>query len=158
MDLEALAIDVRDLEGEGFMEPEAQARDGGERDLIVEGSGRLEEPLDLLKTQHGRETVCGLSANERQRGPVTLQDVLREEADAAIAEAHGRGGEAIDVFPVQERVREFLFRDAVGGCVGALGQQADFPDSGCLRPCALATEVESRNHVLTQGSHTMSFF
>jgi hypothetical protein len=35
MDLEALAIDVRDLEGEGFMEPEAQAIDRGEVDLVV---------------------------------------------------------------------------------------------------------------------------
>ena len=80
MDLEALTIGVRDLEGEGFMEPEAQAIDGGEIDLIVEGGGRLEEPPDLLNTQHGRETVCGLRANERQSGPVTLQDVLIEEA------------------------------------------------------------------------------
>ena len=35
MDLEALTIDVRDLEEEGFMEPEAQARDSGEVDLVV---------------------------------------------------------------------------------------------------------------------------
>jgi hypothetical protein len=35
MDLEALAVDVRDLEGEGFMEPEAQAIDRGEVDLVV---------------------------------------------------------------------------------------------------------------------------
>ena len=35
MALEALAIDVRDLEGEGFMEPEAQALDRGEGDLVV---------------------------------------------------------------------------------------------------------------------------
>jgi hypothetical protein len=35
MDVEALAIDVRDLEEEGFMEPEAQAIDRGEGDLVV---------------------------------------------------------------------------------------------------------------------------
>src|SRR6266851_8215501 len=40
MDLEALAINIRDLQGEGFMEPEAQAIDGGEVDLIVEGGSR----------------------------------------------------------------------------------------------------------------------
>src|SRR5262245_25917545 len=62
MDLEALAIDVRDLEGEGFMEPEAQAIDGGAIDLIVEGGGRLEEAPDLLQTQHGGETVGGWRA------------------------------------------------------------------------------------------------
>jgi hypothetical protein len=37
MALEALAIDVRDLQGEGFMEPEAQAVDGGKGDLVVQG-------------------------------------------------------------------------------------------------------------------------
>src|SRR5712691_8043329 len=60
MDLEALAIDVRDLEGEGFMEPEAQAIDGGEIRLVVEGGGRREESLDLLHTEDGREPVGGL--------------------------------------------------------------------------------------------------
>jgi len=59
LDLEALAIDVRDLEGEGFMEPEAHARDGGEGDLVVERGGGRQEPSDLLHTQHGGETVCG---------------------------------------------------------------------------------------------------
>jgi hypothetical protein len=57
MDLEALAIDVRDLEGEGFMEAEAQAVDGGEGDLVVQRGGRLQEPPDLLHTEDGGETV-----------------------------------------------------------------------------------------------------
>ena len=35
MDLEALAVNSGDLQGEGFMEPEAHARDGGEVDLSV---------------------------------------------------------------------------------------------------------------------------
>jgi hypothetical protein len=60
VDLEALPIDVRDLEGEGLMEPEAQAIDGGKVDLVVQGGGRLQEPLDLLNTEHGGETVGGL--------------------------------------------------------------------------------------------------
>jgi hypothetical protein len=36
-DLEALALDVSDLKREGFVEPEAQTRDGGAGDLIVQG-------------------------------------------------------------------------------------------------------------------------
>jgi len=35
MDLEARAIDIGDLQEEGFLEPEAQAIDGGEVDLVV---------------------------------------------------------------------------------------------------------------------------
>jgi hypothetical protein len=37
MDLEALTIDGRDLQGESLMEPEAQAIDGGKIDLGVQG-------------------------------------------------------------------------------------------------------------------------
>ena len=158
MDLETLAIDVGDLKEEAFVEPEAQAIDGGEVRLVVEGGGGREESLDLVHTEDGGEPVGGLHAQEREGVPVALEDVLGEEADAAVTDAHGRGGEAIDVFPVQERALQRLFRDAVGGCVVELGQQADFPDRGCLRPFTLATEWESRNHLLTQGSHTMSFF
>ena len=109
----------------------------------------MEEPPDLLNTEDGWETVCGLSAHERQRVPGTLEDVLREEADAAVADAHGRGGEAIDVFAVQEVVLQLLFRDTIWGFVVELSQEADFTDIRCLRPFAFATKLESRNHVLT---------
>jgi hypothetical protein len=158
MDLEALAIDVGNLEEEGFMEPEAQAVDSGEVDLVVEGGGRLEEPPDLLNTQHGGETVGGLRAQERQRGPVAWEDVLVEEANTAVADTHGGGGEAIDVFAVQEIALQLLFGDAVRGCVVELGQQADFSDIGGLRPFAFAAEVESRDHLLTQWGHGVSPF
>ena len=114
MDLETLAIKVGDREGERFMEPEPQARDGGEGDLIVEGGSRLEDTSDFFNTEDSGEVVGGLRAHERQSGPVTLQDVLIEEADTTIAEAHGRGGEVVDVFAVQEVPLQLLFRDAVG--------------------------------------------
>ena len=158
MDLEALAIDVRDLKREGFMEPESQAIDGGEVDLVVQGSGGRKEPPDLLYTEDGGETVFGLRAQERQGVPVALEDVLIEEADTTVAEAHGRWGKAVDVFAVQEVVLQFLFRDVVGGFVVELSQQAYFPDIGFLRPFALATELESRHHVLTQWGHERSPF
>ena len=81
-DLEARAIDVRDRQGEGFLEPESSALDGGEGDLVVQGGGGREEPSDLLNTEDGGETVCSLRANEREGVPVAREDVLREEADA----------------------------------------------------------------------------
>ena len=158
MDLEALAIDVGDLEGEGFMEPEAQAIDGGEVDLVVQGGGGRQEPPDLLHTEDGGETVCGLRAKEREGVPVALEDVLREEADAAVADAHGRWGEAVDVFAVQEGALQLLCRDAVGGCVVELREQADFPDRGLLGTFALAAELQRSNHLLTQWGHEMSPF
>jgi hypothetical protein len=156
MDLEALAINVRALEEEGVMEPEAQARNGGAVGLIVEGGGRLPESLALLHIEDGREPAGGVCTQERERGPSALEDMLIEEADATIAEAQGRGGQAVDVVAVQEIALQLLFGDAVGGCVGELGQQADCSDIGCLRPFAFAAEVERRDHVLTQWAHKIS--
>jgi hypothetical protein len=76
--------------------------------------GRLQEPLDLLHPEDGGETVGGVRTQECKDVPVALEDVRREKADATGAETHGRGGEAVDMFPVQEVVLECLFREAVG--------------------------------------------
>ena len=53
---------------------------------------------------------------------------------------------------------QLLFRNAVGGFMVELREQADFPDIGFLGPFAFAAEVESRDHVLTQGAHEISPF
>ena len=57
MDLEALAIDVGDLKVKGFMQPQSQAIDGGEVNLIVQGCGRLEKTSDLCNAEDGGKTV-----------------------------------------------------------------------------------------------------
>src|SRR5438874_1691351 len=158
MDLEALAIDVGDLQGEGFMESESQARDSGEVDLVVQGGGGRQEPLDLLNTEDGWETVGGLRAHEQESVPVAREDVLIEEADATVADTHGRWGEAINVFAVQEVVLQLLFGEQVGRFAIELSQQAYFTDIGFLSPFAFATELEGRNHLLTQWAHEISPF
>jgi hypothetical protein len=158
LDLEALAIDVGDLQGEGFLESESQARDGGKGDLVVHGRGGRAEPPDLLHTEDGWETVCGWRAHAREGMPVALEDVVREEAAATGAEAQGSWGEAVDVFAVQEGALQRLFGEQVGRCVIELSQQAYCADRGFLSPFAFATEVESCNHVLTQWGHEMSPF
>jgi hypothetical protein len=90
--------------------------------------------------------------------PVTLEDVLIEEADAAVADTHRRGGEAIAVFSVQKMVLKFLFSKAVRGFVVELSQQVDFPDIGLLGTLCLATQLQGGNHLLTQWSHKTSPF
>jgi hypothetical protein len=152
LDLEARPITGRDLEEEGFREPESQALNGGEGGWLVAGGGCLQAALDLLHTENGGEAVGGLRTPERARGPVAREPRRREEADATVADAPGGWGEAVDVCPVQAGVLQLLCGDAVGGCVGALGQQVDVSDRGGLRPCACAAAVESRDPLLTKGS------
>lgn len=48
MNLEALAVDVGNLQGEGVVSSESQAVEGGEGNLIVQGCGRLEEPPNFF--------------------------------------------------------------------------------------------------------------
>ncbi len=104
------------------MEPEAQARDSGEVDLVVQGGGHLEEPPDLLHIEDGGETVGGWRTEECKGVPVAFEEVLREEADATGADAHGRWGEAVDIFAVQEVVLQLLLLSAATlknpGCHG----------------------------------------
>jgi hypothetical protein len=109
MDLEALAIDVRDLQEEGVVKPEAQAIDGGEVDLIMQGGSCPEDTPDFFKAEDSGKVVRGLRAHERQRRPVAFEDVLIEEANPAVAETHGRGGEAINICAVQEVTLQLLF-------------------------------------------------
>jgi hypothetical protein len=80
----------------------------------VQGGGGREEPANLLHTEDGGETVCGWRAHEREGVPVALEDVLREEAEATVADTQRRGGQAIDVFAVQEVALKLLFSDEVG--------------------------------------------
>jgi hypothetical protein len=154
--LEARALKVGDLQEAGCMEPEAHARDGGAGDLRMEGSGRVQEPPDLLHPEDGGETVGGVRAQERERMPVALEAVWREEADAAVADAQGGGGEAVNVFPVEEGVLQGVCREAIGRLVVTLGQEADVPDRGCRSPFALAAQLKRRKPVLTQWAHEIS--
>ena len=158
MPLQALAVNSGALQEEGFVKPESQTRDRGAGDLVLQGGSRLEEASDFVKTEDSGEMVRGLRAPEGPRSPVACEDVLREEANSTVADTHGRGGEAINIFAVQEGVLQLLFGDTVGGCVVELSQETDFADVGCLSPFARAADVERRNHVLTQRGHELSPF
>jgi hypothetical protein len=101
LDREALAINGRDLEDEGCMEPEAPTRDGRKVDWIVPGGRGCEELPDFRHPEDGGELVGAWRAQERQGVPSAREDGLSAEAHTAGAETHGRGGEASDVFPGQ---------------------------------------------------------
>jgi hypothetical protein len=147
MDLEAVAIEVRDLEGEGVVEPESQARDSGKGHLMVQGGGRLEKTAACCTAEDGGKPVCGLSAYERQGGPIALEDMLREEAHATRADAHRSWGEAIDVCAGQEIVLQLLFGEHRWRCARELRQQADFTARGVLGTLSLAAELQGGNHL-----------
>jgi hypothetical protein len=140
------------------MEPESHAVDGGEVDLGVQGSGRLEQTPNSFNTEDGGKAVCGVRPHQRQSVPITLEDVLIEKAEATVAEAHGRWCKAIDVCAVQAVVLKLLFGEHVGRCARELRQQAYCSDIGLRSSRAFATAWERGNHLLTQWGHERSPF
>lgn len=112
----------------------------------------------MFDTENGWKPVFGLGANERQSVPVAIEDVLIKESDAAVADAHGSWGEAIDVFAVQEVVLKLLFGDHVGRFAIELSEQAYLTDIGLLGTLSLAAELKCGNHLLAQWCHEMSPF
>src|SRR5262249_55236125 len=122
---EVLPVKSGAREEEGCMEPEAQARDRGAGDWgVARGGGHQESPPCL----HTEDSGEGGRAQERQRGPVALEDVLREAAHTPGADAHGGWGEAVDVLAVPAGGLPLLCGAAVGGCGVDLRQQPDVPD------------------------------
>ena len=154
----ARALDITHLTVQSFVPAQPTAGDGGAGDAIVQGGGGMEETAHLFQAEESRESVCRLGSNEVEGLPVAPKDVVGEEAEATRADAHGRWGEAIDVFSVQAGGLEILFGDDVRRCARELSQQTDLTDRGCLSTFALATELKRGHHVLTQGGHELSPF
>ena len=125
---------------------------------MVEGRSRRKDTSACCTTEASGERVGGVRAQEREGVPSACEDVWREDAETTGADAQGSWDEAIDMCPVQEGVWQCLCSDAVRGLMGALSEQASFQDRGFLSPFACATEVEGRQHVLTQWAHKISPF
>jgi hypothetical protein len=143
MDHHAGGIDIGDFEVETFVEPQAAGVDGGEIGVILEGFDLGKNGPDFLTAENGGKASFGLGSEDSEDVPVSLEDVFEEEANAAIADAHGIGGPVINVLSTEEIVLEFLLGDQVGGFVIELGEHADGAGVGLLSPFPLAIELKS---------------
>ena len=94
-----------------------------------------------------------LGAQDREDVPIAGQDVDVEEANAAVADAHGLGRPAVDVFAVQEVLLELGLRDQIGGFVVELREHADRAGVGFLGGFSFPIELQEwRSSVDTNRS------
>ena len=142
MDHHAGGIDIGDFEVETFMESQAAGIDGGKIGVILEGFDLGKNASDFFNAENGRESSFGLGSEDSEDVPVSLEDVFVEEANPAIADAHGIGGPVINVFPVEEIVLEFLLSDQIGGFAVELGEHANGAGVGLLSPFSFAIELK----------------
>ena len=143
MDHHAGGIDIGDFEVETFVKSQAAGIDGGEIGVILEGIDLGKNASDFFTAENGRKASFGLGSEDSEDVPVSLEDVFEEEADAAIADAHGIGGPVIDVLAVEEIVLEFLLGDQIGGFAVELGEHTDGAGVGLLSPFPFAIELKS---------------
>ena len=145
----ARAIDIAHLKVKRFVQAQPTAGDGGEGDAMVQGGSGVEETVHLFQAEESREAVFGRCANEVESLPAACKDVVGEEAEGAVADAHGTGREVVDMLAVEDVLLQLLCREKVRRCAGELSQQAYLTDRGLLGAFALATELESSQHLLT---------
>lgn len=153
VDRVAWAIDITHLQGQRFVQAQPTAVDGGAVDTIVQGRGGIEATAHFFQAEHSRESVFRLGSHEVEGLPVAPKDVVVEEADATVTDTHGTGSESIDIVSVKQVLLECLFRDEVRRFAIELSQQAYLADIGLLRTFALATELQSGDHLLAQWCH-----
>ena len=142
MDHHAATVDIGDFKMESFMESQAAGIYGGEIGVILEGFDLGQNASDFFNAENGRESSFVLGSEDSEDVPITLEDVFVEEANAAIADAHGIGGPPIDVLPMEEVFLEFLFTNEIGCFAVELGEHADGTDIGLLCPFPFAIELK----------------
>ncbi len=142
MDHHAGGVDIGDFEVEAFVKSQAAGIDGGEIGVILEGMDLGKNTSDLFTAENGREASFGLGTEDSEDVPVSLEDVFEEEANAAIADAHGIGRPVIDILAVEEIILKFLLGDQIGGFAIELGKHTDGAGVGLLSSFPLAVELK----------------
>ena len=143
MDHHAARVDIGDFEMETFMKPQSAGVDSGKIGVILEGFDLGKNASDFIHAENGGKASFGLSTEDSEDVPVSLEDVLVEEAYPAIADAHGIGGPVIDVLSVEEIVLEFLLGDLIGCFAIELDEHANGASVGLLSPFPFAIELKS---------------
>ena len=128
-------------------------REGGEGDALVPGRQGLAEAVDLWEAEHGREPLCGLGSQAFQGLPGACEDLVGEASQGAVPEAPGAWGEAIALVSMQDVVWPLLCCDESRGGAGALSEEPHLTDRALWRTVALATALQSGDHVLAQWCH-----
>ena len=153
VDEHAGAVDVAELKGESFLEPQAQRVDGPEEGAVVRSPDGVEEPMHLVDGQDVGQRLVSRDAELQERGPFARHGVGEEELDAAVGDLEGAGGELAVVLQEQEVVADLRLGEQVRGPPEVRGQLPDGSDIGFLGPLAAACELKILDHPLAERGH-----
>jgi hypothetical protein len=150
VDEHAGAVDVAELEVEGFRHAQPQGVDRPEVGLIVQGMGGVDHAVDFLAAQHVGQGVGARDAEVLEQRPVARHDTAVEEADAVEGLSEGGSRPLLLVLEVEEVLAQLGFADLVGRASDVLGEQADRTQVGFLGALAEAGDLQVGAHLLAQ--------
>jgi hypothetical protein len=146
MDHHSGGVDIGDFEMESFVKPQAAGVYGGKVGMVLEGFDAGQNVSDFFHAENGRKASFGLRSEDSEDMPVALEDMLVEEAYAAIADPHGIGRPVVSVFPVEEIILELLLVNEIGRPAVELDEHAQGPCIGLLRAFPFAVELKGLDH------------
>jgi hypothetical protein len=150
VDQHAGTVDVAELQGEPFLEPQSQGIDGPEEGAVVGRADRVEEPVHLIDGQHVGQRLVLRDTELQERGPVPRLGVGVEELDAAVGDLQGAGGEVAVVLEIEKVVADLGLGEQVRRLAEVLGQLSHGTDVGFLGAFAAACELKVLDHPLAE--------
>jgi len=133
MDEHTVTVDISDLQVQRLLEAQAAGVDGEEECLVVGGVHTGKDAGDLILGEDGGERFGALCSEIAKDIPIALQDILEEEAYAAVADTQRGGGPLSDVSAIEKIFLQFLLGNEVRGLAVELHQQAHLAGVGALR-------------------------
>jgi len=97
--------------------------------------------------------VFVLGAQDGEDVPVAREDIDVEKANTAVADAHGFGGPAVDVFSVEEIFLQLRFGDEIGSFAIELREHTDHAGVGLLGGFSFPVQLQSGDHLLIPIIH-----
>ena len=97
--------------------------------------------------------MFGLGSEDVENMPVALKDVLVEEADTAVTDAHGIGRPFAEVLAVKEVVLEFIFGEFLRALTVELREHADRSGVSLLGAFPFTVELKGLDHFVVPVLH-----
>jgi hypothetical protein len=149
----SLTVDIADFQMQRFLQAQAAGVDRAQESVVMSGAHAPEQRAYFFATQDRGQARFALRAQDVEQMPVALQDMNEEEADSAVADAHGVRRPVIDVLAVQEVILELALADLVRALAIELAQHAHRAGVGFLGALALAVEREQVDGFLIPVCH-----
>jgi hypothetical protein len=111
MDHHCLAVDVGDLQGESFRDPQAASIDGGQAGVVVKSSDRAQDPEDFFLFQNTGKPFLLFGSEVGEDVPVAFEYVNEEESDSTISNAQSRGRPLVHISAMKKVVFKLGFTD-----------------------------------------------